>query len=177
MKQCQDNCLWWQLANRFVQRYRQAHPSSPPDASFQRSARINSLIYAAGERLPFTLHHLLFVFHSPFAFKRHRNCAVGMLEYISSRFSGINSDLEIVCEVFSLPFLAYAVFPRPDAGRMDARVNKSIRLGHFQHVSNMISTSLILPPLQTAVAAVTGGGSEESDASNAGSLLRRAVLL
>lgn len=39
---------------------------------------------------------------------------------------------------------------------MDAHVNKSIRSGHFQHISNMISTSIILPLLQTP-----GRGSSE----------------
>ncbi len=32
MKQCKDNCLSWQLANRLVQCYCQADPSCPPPA-------------------------------------------------------------------------------------------------------------------------------------------------
>lgn len=35
MKQCRDNCLCWQLANRFVQGYWQTHPSLPSPKALQ----------------------------------------------------------------------------------------------------------------------------------------------
>lgn len=91
---------------------------------------------------------IFYFLSSLFAFKRRRNCAFGTAAYISTRFSGINREFEIVSEVFSLVSVAFRVFPRPL--QRHAHVNKSIRSGRFQHLLNMISTSIILPLLQTS---------------------------
>lgn len=90
---------------------------------------------------------IFYFLSSLFAFKRRRNCAFGTAAYISTRFSGINREFEIVSEVFSLVSVASVFSPDRSSG---THVNKSIRSGRFQHLLNMISTSIILPLLQTS---------------------------
>lgn len=107
MKQCKDNCLSWQLANRLALCYCQACPSCPPPVpdytpvcirvylcvlSAQRKSvwahcKINRLLYKGHypqlcEWLAFAEFFFLIPLLFPFAFKRHRNGACGTVEYM-----------------------------------------------------------------------------------------------